>query len=153
MNHTLEYSPEDRIAPIPPAESGLTTVVAEPWLKVDQLCPGDLEGISFDSYGKLWFVEAHAPASRLHRIDCDTREDTIVYADPFKRAMSSVRFGPDGRVWIPSVGPNFNHGYIFSCNYDGSDYRLELEGPVVNDMVFDSKGGYYYTNFTGNISE
>ncbi len=153
MNHTLEYSPEDRIAPIPPAESGLTTVVAEPWLKVDQLCPGDLEGISFDSYGKLWFVEAHAPANRLHRIDCDTREDTIVYADPFKRAMSSVRFGPDGRVWIPSVGPNFNHGYIFSCNYDGSDYRLELEGPVVNDMVFDSKGGYYYTNFTGNISE
>lgn len=150
---SLSYGPESRIAPIPPAEKGLPTVIAKPWLKIDQLCPGDLEGLNFDKYGNLMFVEASGPASRLHRVNCDTKEDTIVYADPLKRAMSAVRPDNKGRLWIPSVGPNFDHGYIFSCNPDGSDYTLELEGPVVNDMVFDSKGGYYFTDFTGNISE
>lgn len=150
---SLVYGPETRTAPIPPAELGLQTIVAQPWLKVDQVCYSDLEGTNFDLDGNLWYVEAGGAASRLHRVNCDTKEDVVVYADPLKRAMSSVRPGRDGRVWIPSVGPSFDHGYIFSCNPDGSDYTLELEGPVVNDMVFDSKGGYYYTNFVGNISE
>lgn len=150
---SLVYGPETQFAPIPPAELGLQTIVAQPWLKVSQVCYSDLEGTNFDLEGNLWYVEAGGAASRLHRVNCDTKEDVVVYADPLKRAMSSVRPSKDGRVWIPSVGPNFNHGYIFSCNPDGSDYTLELEGPVVNDMVFDSKGGYYYTNFVGNISE
>ena len=150
---SLVYGPETRTAPIPPAELGLQTIVAQPWLKVDQVCYSDLEGTNFDLDGNLWYVEAGGAASRLHRVNCDTKEDVVVYADPLKRAMSSVRPGRDGRVWIPSVGPSFDHGYIFSCNPDGSDYTLELEWPVVNDMVFDSKGGYYYTNFVGNISE
>ncbi len=149
---SLVYGPETKIAPIPPAEQGLQTIVAKPWLKVSQECASDLEGTNFDNEGNLWFVEAGGVASRLHKVNCDTKEDTVVYADPLKRAMSSVCFAPDGRVWIPSVGPTFDHGYIFSCNPDGSDYRVELEGPVVDDMCFDSKGGYYYNNFVGNVS-
>ena len=150
---SLVYGPETRIAPIPPAEQGLQTIVAQPWLKVKQTCYSDLEGTNFDLDGNLWYVEAGAPASKMHRVNCDTKEDVVVFEDPLKRSMSGVRPGKDGRLWIPCVGPNFNHGYIFSCNRDGSDYTLELEGPAVNDMVFDSKGGYYYTDFTGNISE
>lgn len=150
---TLKYEAETLIAPIPPAEQGLITITAKPWLKVKQEVYSDLEGTCFDKNGDLWFVEAGGPASRLHRVNCDTKEDTVVYADPEKRAMSSVRFGPDGRVWIPSVGPKFDYGYIFSLNPDGTDYRVELEGPVVDDMCFDSKGGYYYGHFVGNISD
>lgn len=150
---TLKYGPEDKIAPIPPYEKGLQTIVAEPWLKVEQTCFSDLEGTNFDREGNLLFVEAGGPASKLHRVNCDTKEDTVVYEDPEKRAMSAVKPAKDGRIWIPSVGPTFDKGYIFSCNPDGTDYRVELEGPVVDDMCFDSKGGIYYNNFIGNVGD
>lgn len=150
---TLKYGVEDQIAPIAPAEKGVQTIYAEPWLKVEQTCFSDLEGTNFDREGNLWFVEAGGPASKLHKVNCDTKDDVVVYEDPEKRAMSAVKPHKNGRIWIPSVGPTFKEGYIFSCNPDGTDYRIELQGPVVDDMCFDSKGGYYYNDFTGNVSE
>lgn len=147
------YGPEDRIAPIPPSEQGLQTIYAEPWLKVEQTCFSDLEGTNFDREGNLWFVEAGGPASKLHKVNVETKEDVVVFEDPEKRAMSAVKPDKDGRIWIPSVGPVFTEGYIFSCNPDGTDYTVELDGPVVDDMCFDQNGGYYYTHFQGNVSE
>ena len=137
---SLVYGPETRTAPIPPAELGLQTIVAQPWLKVDQVCYSDLEGTNFDLDGNLWYVEAGGAASRLHRVNCDTKEDVVVYADPLKRAMSSVRPGRDGRVWIPSVGPSFDHGYIFSCNPDGSDYNPYTVDHRNHPGMFNEKG-------------
>jgi len=152
-NNVLTYGPEDKIAPIPANEAAVQTVVAEPWLKVEQTCFSDLEGTNFDRDGYLWFVEAGGPASKLHKVNCDTKEDVVVFEDPEKRAMSSVKPHKNGRIFIPSVGPVFETGYVFSCNPDGTDYKVELEGPIVDDMCFDSKGGYYYTHMHGNVSD
>ena len=150
---TLRYGYQDRIAPIPPWEMTVQTIVAEPWLKVNQTCFSDLEGTNFDRQGNLWFVEAGAPASKLHRVNVETKEDVVVFEDPEKRAMSSVKPHKNGRIYVPSVGPTFETGYIFSCNPDGSDYRVEQKGHVVDDMCFDSKGGIYYTHMYGSVSE
>ena len=138
---TFKYGPEDKIAPIPAHEAAVQTIIAEPWLKVEQTCFSDLEGTNFDREGNLWFVEAGAPASKLHKVNVDTKEDTVVFEDPQKRAMSAVKPHKNGRIFVPSVGPDFEKGYVFSCNPDGTDYRTELEGPVVDDMCFDSTGG------------
>ena len=149
---TLRYGAMDKSAPIPVSEAAIQTVVAEPWLKVEQTCFSDLEGTNFDREGNFWFVEAGAPASKLHKVNMATKEDVVVYEDPEKRAMSAVKPHKNGRLFIPSVGPTFETGYVFSCNPDGSDYRIELKGHVVDDMCFDSKGGYYYTHMNGNVS-
>ncbi|MDO4556966.1 MAG: SMP-30/gluconolactonase/LRE family protein [Lachnospiraceae bacterium] len=148
---TLKYGAEDKIAPIPPHEAAVQTVIAQPWLKVEQTCFSDLEGTNFDREGNLWFVEAGGPASKLHKVNMETKEDIVVYEDPLKRAMSAVKPHKNGRIYIPSVGPEFEKGYVFSCNPDGTDYRVELEGHVVDDMCFDSKGGYYYTHMYGSV--
>lgn len=150
---TLRYGAMDRSAPVPACEAAVQTVIAEPWLKVNQTCFSDLEGTNFDRDGNFWFVEAGAPASKLHRVNVDTKEDVVVYEDPEKRAMSAVKPHKNGRIFIPSVGPTFETGYVFSCNPDGTDYRIELKGHVVDDMCFDSKGGYYYTHMYGSVSD
>ena len=148
---TLRYEPESRFCPIPPAERDLPTAVARPWLKVSQEEPNDLEGVSFDRQGNLWFVEA--AASRLHRVDMQTGEDRVVCTDPLRRGMSATKHHRDGRVFIPSVGPDFRHGYVFAVNPDGSDLTVLREGPVFDDLTFDRNGGYYYTHFVGSVSD
>ena len=148
---TLRYEPESRFCPIPPAERDLPTAVARPWLKVSQEEPNDLEGVSFDRQGNLWFVEA--AASRLHRVDMQTGEDRVVCTDPLRRGMSATKHHRDGRVFIPSVGPDFRHGYVFTVNPDGSDLTVLREGPVFDDLTFDRNGGYYYTHFVGSVSD
>lgn len=148
---TLKYRPGDQVAPIPPWEMDLQTIVAEPWHKVEQTAFSDLEGLCFDREGNLWYVEAKETVSRLHKINMETKEDVVIYEDPEKRGMSAVKFHKDGTVFIPSVGPTFEHGYVFTMNPDGTDFKVLLEGHVVDDIVFDSKGGFYYTHFTGNV--
>lgn len=149
---TLKYNSEDKFAPIPPQEMMLQTVIAEPWHKVEQTAFSDLEGLCFDRDGNLWYVEAKETVSRLHKINMETKEDVVMYEDPEKRGMSAVKIHKDGTVFIPSVGPTFEHGYIFTMNPDGTDFKVLIEGHVIDDLVFDSKGGFYYTHFTGNIN-
>lgn len=149
---TLKYNSEDKFAPIPPAERMLQTIIAEPWHKVRQPDFSDLEGLCFDREGNLWYVEAKASASRLHKIDMKTKEDIVIYEDPKKRAMSAVKIHKDGTVFIPSVGPDFNSGYIFTINPDGTGFEVLMEGHVYDDLVFDSKGGFYYTHMLGDVA-
>lgn len=144
------YRPDSLFYPIPPSEQQLQTVIAKPWLHVEQKEPNDLEGVSFDRQGNLWYVES--VASRIHKVDMNTKKDTVVYEDPLRRSMSASKHHKDGRVFIPSVGPDFNHGYIFTMKPDGTDYKVLLEGHVYDDLTFDSKGGFYYTHFTGDVS-
>ena len=147
---TLQYQSDSRYSPIPSSDQLLQTVIAEPWLHVEEEFPNDLEGVSFDNEGNLWYVESLA--SRIHKVDVETKKDVVVYEDPLKRSMSSSKHHKDGRVFIPSVGPDFDHGYIFTMNPDGTDYQVLMEGHTYDDLVFDSKGGFYYTHFTGDLS-
>lgn len=147
---TLKYRADSKFAPIPPWEADLQTVVAEPWLQVGT-DPLILEGVTFDAEGNMWFIED--TTSRAHKVNMETKEDTIVYVDPEKRSMSSCKHHANGKVYIPSVGTDFEHGYVFTMNPDGTDYQVLLEGHVFDDLTFDSKGGFYYTHFYGSVPE
>ena len=147
LTEALEYDADTRYMPIPPQEASLQSVTAKPWLKVD--ANQDLEGMTFDKDGNLYFVEAYT--SRLHRVDIETKKDEVIFEDPLNRSMSAVKIHQDGRIFIPSVGPAFDHGFIFVFDPKTGKYDVLLEGHVVDDMVFDSKGGFYYTHFAGNL--
>lgn len=147
----LMYHEDTSFCPIPPSEQNLITAVAEPWLKVDQKENNDLEGLSFDREGNLWYVES--VASRIHKVDVETKEDVVVYADPQRRGMSASKHHKDGRIYIPSVGPDFKSGFIFTMNPDGSDYATIQMGQIYDDLTFDSQGGFYYTHFSGNVTD
>lgn len=147
MIPTLEYKSDSRFVPIPPQEQALQTVIAQPWHKVDS--DTDLEGMIFDKDDNLYFVEA--AYSRLHKMNMKTGEDKVIYEDPENRSMSAVKIHKDGRIFLPSVGPTFDHGYVFVYDPKDGSYDVILEGHVVDDIVFDSKGGFYYTHFSGNL--
>lgn len=146
----LMYRAEDKFAPIPPGEAGLPTIVAEPWLEVEN-GKHDIEGTYFDRDGNLYYTETSR--SRLHRVNVETKEDTLVYEDPEGRLMSAAKVHKDGRIFVPSVGPKYDYGYVFHINPDGTDYTKILEGHVYDDMTFDSQGGFYYTHMLGSVAD
>lgn len=155
MNYVdeLKYEKDSLYCPIPANEQLLQTVIAKPWLKVDCERNNDLEGVSFDKDGNLLFVES--VTSRLHcvKTDTDSPVDNILYKDKEERSMSSSKPFKDGRIFIPSVGPTFDRGYVFALTPDTGDYELLMAGHVFDDLTFDKDGGFYYTHFWGDVND
>lgn len=146
----LNYRVGDQFFPIPPSEQGLQTVVAEPFFKVTDERPKHLEGICFDRNGDMWFV------SMYDNCICklDMREKTItqrVYVDN-DVLPTAVKIHKNGRLYIPCID-KVKKGGLYSCEPDGSDMQLLLKGFPIDDMVFDSQGGFYITHFTGTPGE
>lgn len=146
----LNYRAGDQFFPIPPSEQGLQTVVAEPFFKVTDERPKHLEGICFDRNGDMWFV------SMYDNCICklDMREKTItqrVYVDN-DVLPTAVKIHKNGRLYIPCID-KVKKGGLYSCEPDGSDMQLLLKGFPIDDMVFDSQGGFYITHFTGTPGE
>lgn len=144
----LRYNGEDKHAPIPPAERGLQTIWAEPWLEVPN-GRYDIEGTYFDREGRLLYCETML--SKLHRVDVDTREDVVLYEDKEGRQMSAAKAHKDGRIFIASVGPIYDGGYVFAYDEKDNSYETIVEGHTYNDLVFDSKGGFYYSHMKGDV--
>lgn len=151
----LSYRPGDQFAPIPPAEAGLQTIVAEHFVQVlpDR---GLLEGVQFDRTGEnLYFVECQS--HRVMKVNMATKEvSTVISVEDNEnvRYPSAIKIAKDGRIWLPCCSEDYYRGgKIVSFNPDGSDLRIELENYVADDMVFDSKGGYYFTHFVGKVDD
>lgn len=136
--------------PIPPGERDLQTVVAQPWFKVsDEGVP--LEGPSFDRAGDLLFTDAGT--GRVLRLTPDRRLSTIVPANALN--LGGLAIHKDGRIFAAGTG-GFRHGSIVSVRADGSDLRTIVPaeaGYVVNDLVFDAQGGFYFTDFRGTSTD
>lgn len=154
----LVHRPDDTsVVPIPPAEKGLQTIVAAPWLPISAKTPGlsemdnaiILEGPAFDRNGNLLMTEVQG--GRVMQVSPD-RAVTIVV--PKSRAGSAgIAIHKDGRLFIAGVGDMRRDGSIFSVRPDGSDKRLIVapdKGFIPDDLVLDDKGGIYFTDFRGN---
>jgi lactonase len=133
--------------PIPPSERGLQTVVAEPWFKVSD--EGlVLEGPAFDRAGNLLFCDVSG--RRVLRLTPD-RQLTVV--------VSTGTFGPgglaihrDGRIFIAALDIGAALGCVLAVEPDGSGMRTVVPpdaGFMPNDLVFDVRGGCYFTDFRG----
>lgn len=146
----LTYRPGDRYFPIPPAEQGLQTVTAEPFFKITDEKPKHMEGICFDRQGDMWFV------SMYDNCVCklDMRKKEIVQRVYVDRDVlpTAVKIHKNGRLYICCID-KVKKGCLYSCEPDGSDIQIALKGFPIDDMVFDSQGGFYITHFSGTPGE
>lgn len=154
---TLGHTSATRgLAPIPPSERDIASVVATPFYKVaDEALP--LEGTAFDREGNLLFVDIYG--SRVLRLS-PSQQLTTVYTEAGQN-FSGIAVHRDGRIFVAAVGPKnclgaFDAGTIFAIHPDGSRKQTIVPptaGYVANDLVFDSQGGFYFTDFRGSSTQ
>jgi lactonase len=150
----LSYTDATRgLVPIPPWERGLPTAVAEPYFQVaDGVMP--LEGPSFDRSGNLLFLDVYN--SRLLQLSPDRELTTVYTEENLHPAGTAVH--KDGRIFLAAVGPIDSDGYysagsVIALDADGSNPRTIVPpslGYVVDDLVFDDEGGFYFTDMRGS---
>ncbi len=136
--------------PIPPAECALTTIVADRPIRV----PGatlDLEGPVFLPNGDLLFSDVQG--KRVMRLDGRDRLTTVVTLASLM--PGGMAFSPDGRVFIAAASST-GGGAIIAMRTDGSEQQTivpEAGGFAPNDIAFDTKGGFYFTDARGTVGE
>lgn len=144
----LAYQAESEFAPISPAEKVLQTVTAEPFFQVSEDFE-QLEGLCFDRSGDLYFVGVFS--GHVFKLEMPTQKLSIVYtAEGY--APAALKIHRDGRLFLACLGNFENTGCVFSIAPDGSDFRMVVPpeaGFLIDDLVFDSDGGFYFTDFKG----
>ena len=120
----------------------------EPWLQVE---PGDifLEGPAFDRQGNLYVSSIFD--SRILKITPEKQITTIFKQDGL--LPDGIAIHKDGRLFLACLS-----GKVATVNPDGSNFTIieaKYQGAPrsANDLVFDSKGNFYVTDFTGNVSD
>ncbi len=137
--------------PIPQSEKGLQTITAEPWFKVSDKGL-QLEGASFDRDGNLIFVEVFGGS--VFRLSPDMKLTTIMPAND--RASAGLGIHKDGRIFVAGLGDFVSTGTVVSIKPDGSDMQTivpKTDGYLVDDLVFDKFGGFYFTDFRGEADD
>lgn len=133
--------------PIPPSERGLQTVVAEPWFKVSD--EGlVLEGPAFDRDGNLLFCDVSG--RRVLRLAPDKRLATVVSTGHL--GPGGLAIHKDGRIFIAAMDIANGVGSVLAVKPDGSGMQPIVPpeaGYMPNDLVFDARGGFYFTDFRG----
>jgi len=148
----LAYDAQTRSAvPIPASERALQTAVAEPWFKVSN--EGlILEGAMFDRSGNLIFCDVSG--RRVLRLTPDRQLSTLVALDAL--SPGGLAFHPDGRLFVAALDIPNGRGAIYAVSPDGSGLQAivpPVAGYMPNDLVFDARGGFYFTDFKGNATE
>jgi lactonase len=148
----LAYDAETRRpVPIPPSERGLQTVVAELWFKVSD--EGFvLEGPAFDRDGNLLFCDVSG--RRVLRLTPDKRLSTVVSTGDLGPGGLAVH--KDGRIFIAAMDFAKAMGSVTAVAPDGSGMQMIVapeSGYMPNDLVFDARGGLYFTDFRGASTE
>ena len=148
----LVYTDDARApVPIPQSEKGLQTITAEPWFKVSDKGL-QLEGASFDRDGNLDFVEVFGGS--IFRLSPDMKLTTIM--PPNDRASAGLGIHKDGRIFVAGLGDFVSTGSVVSIKPDGSDMQVivpKTDGYLVDDLVFDKFGGFYFTDFRGEAND
>jgi lactonase len=136
------------VVPLPPSLRSLPVIKVEPWLQVE---PGEafLEGPAFDRQGNL-FVSSIFD-SRILKITPDKKVTTIFKQDGL--LPDGIAIHKDGRLFLACLS-----GKLATLAPDGSnlttiDVKYQGAPRAANDLVFDSKGNLYVTDFTGTAGD
>lgn len=135
------------VIPVPPSVAGLPTITPEPWVQIEPDPAPFLEGPSFDKEGNLFVVSVFD--GRIFKITPDKKVSTIFSKKGLMPCGSAVH--KDGRLFVVSLT-----GEVIVMNRDGSNpvyltakYQGKPKRP--NDLVFDSKGNFYVTDWVGIV--
>ena len=147
----LHYGAEDRYAPIPPAERGLQTITAVHYYTVSEGYE-QLEGLCFDRNGDLYFVGIES--GHLFKLCMKSHELEIVCTLPEGFSPASCKIHKDGRLFLACLGDYQKRGCIAAMKSDGTGMEIIVPfdaGYVPDDLVFDMKGGFYFTDYQGGV--
>jgi lactonase len=148
----LTYDAQTRgPVPIPPSERNLQTVAAEPWFKVSA-GPIVLEGPAFERNGDLLFCDVSG--ARVLRLTPDKRLSTVVHLDD--AGPGGLAIHKDGRIFIAAMNLVRGTGLIVAVKPDGTGMQTIVPvtaGYMPNDLVFDPRGGLYFSDFRGTSTK
>jgi lactonase len=153
----LDYTNMTRgLAPIPAPERDLPTATAEPYFKVAESQMA-LEGPAFDRAGNLLFVDIYG--GRILSLSPERQLSTVYSEKGLHPAGLAIH--KDGRIFVAAVGPlnasgHFHAGSVIAVDPDGGNRQTIVPpeaGYVVDDMVFDAEGGFYFTDFRGSSTD
>lgn len=148
----LAYAREGRqLQAIPGPEQNLPTITAQQWFKVSDKGL-QLEGPSFDRDGNLLFVEVFG--GQVLKLDTQKKLSVVVEKNPLGSAGLAIH--KDGRLFVAGLGNFKDTGNLTAYNADGSGPQAIIAGArnfLVDDLVFDNAGGFYFTDFKGTSTE
>lgn len=142
----LNYRKEDHYHPL----DGPQRVEAEVFAQISEKPGLFLEGTWFTDENTMYFVTTRS--GQLVKLDMATKQTQIVYEDK-DSIFVSVKTGPDGKFYLCAVGADTNKGKIVVLNPDYSFSEILCNGYQIDDITFDSKGGFYFTNYEGTESD
>lgn len=136
--------------PVPLSEQALPTMLATPWYQVSSE-GHTLEGAIADDKGNLYFCDVSK--REVLRLDAHRQVHVLTRFDTV--APGGLALHRDGRLFIASINLDNNRGTIHALSPDGS---LETivgadKGYLPNDLVLDSHGGLYFTDFRGSATD
>ena len=137
------------MVPLPPELVNLPIIKAEPWLKIEDNPATFLEGPAFDRNGNLYVTSIFD--GRIFKITPDKKVSTIFNNKSVK--PDGLAIHKDGRLFAACLS-----GEVLVMNTDGSnvtniDVKYNGKPESLNDLVFDAKGNFYVTDFTGTVGK
>ncbi|MFC1929147.1 SMP-30/gluconolactonase/LRE family protein [Chloroflexota bacterium] len=138
------------------AKQNKPVIVGKTWLKVTNYA-GGIEGPAFDRQGNLYFVLVGGDKEgwKVFKVSPD-KMITKIYRDKVSH-FTSIKIHKDGRLFLCDANSGATKsGRVIAMNPDGTsitDIVTNYHSTPVrpNDMVFDSKGNLYWTDFQGNV--
>lgn len=145
---------EKEFCPIPANEKNIPSVTAEFFVEIpmDNVTPGlnVVEGLIFDREGNLYVL--HVPAGKVYKIDMETKEVSLFIEMPFHMIPAAIKIHKDGRFFICVIDSDFGSCVaIFSKEGEYLESIVKDTGRVIDDMVFDHDGGFYFSDLGGSI--
>ena len=128
-----------------------TSGIAEPWFKVSDKGLV-LEGPAFDRDGNLLFCDV--TGRRVLRLTPDKLLSTLV--GEYKLDPGGLAVHKDGRIFVAAMDITKGIGSVVAMKPDGSGMQPILPpeaGYCPNDLVFDARGGFYFTDFRGTSTD
>jgi lactonase len=151
--------------PLDASDCNLQTIVAEPWFEVSGKFPEvevsenflQLEGLCFDRTGEnLYFCEVFR--GTVFKLALPDKKLSVIQ-EPKGYSVGAVKVHKDGRIFICGMGPDLTKktgdGGVFAVQPDGSGYEVIMDPKLdycVDDLAFDKKGGFYFTDFKGGAT-
>ncbi|MCQ1498017.1 SMP-30/gluconolactonase/LRE family protein [Staphylococcus aureus] len=146
---TLFYSGKSNSAVPIISESELQTITAEPWLEISKKGL-QLEGLNFDRQGQLFLLDVFE--GNIFKVNPETKEIKRPFVS-HKANPAAIKIHKDGRLFICYLEDFKSTGGIFAATENGDNIQDIIEDLsteyCIDDMVFDSKGGFYFTDFRG----
>lgn len=135
------------VVPLPPDLQLLPTIEAELWVQISPDSNLRLEGPAFDREGNLFVTSPYH--GLIFKVSPQKQISTIFDDKNIKPIGCAIH--KDGRLFFAC-----GTGELFSINPDGSNLnfitaKFNGKPEKLNDLVFDSKGNLYVSDFTGNV--